>query len=124
MHELTIASQLVNTLLNYEREKPARILEVHVRIGKLRSISIEQLTYSYNLLIKGTSAAGSKLVIEEIPAKIICAKCNFTDDLDVKGDSFHFAVPSFTCPRCGTHLNLEGGDELQIAKIRVRELNN
>jgi hydrogenase nickel incorporation protein HypA/HybF len=121
MHELSIATVLVNTLLDYQRkhEKLTKILEVYVRIGKLRAISIEQLAYSYDLLVNGTSLAGSKLVFEEVPAKMNCPKCNFSDNFDMKGDSFHFAVPSLSCPRCETQLNLEGGDELQIAKIRV-----
>jgi len=121
MHELSIATILVNTLLDYQRKQKTslRVLAVYVLIGKLRAISIEQLTYSYDLLIKGTSVAGSKLIVEEVPAKIDCPKCNFTDTLAMKDDSFHFAIPSLSCPRCGTHLNLTGGDELKIAKIRV-----
>ena len=121
MHELSIATVLVNTLLNYQtkQEKIRKILEVYIRIGKMRAVSIEQLAYSYDLLVSGTSLAGSKLVVEEVPAKINCPKCNFSDNFDMKGDSFHFAVPSLSCPRCQTHLNLEGGEELQIAKIRV-----
>lgn len=121
MHELSIATVLVNTLLDYQtkQEKIRKILEVYVRIGKMRAISIEQLAYSYDLLVNGTSLAGSKLVVEEVPAKINCPKCNFSDNFDMKSDSFHFAIPSLSCPRCQTRLNLEGGEELQIAKIRV-----
>jgi hydrogenase nickel incorporation protein HypA/HybF len=125
MHELSIATELLKTLLDYQKkqEKSVKILEVHVRIGKLRTVALEQLRYCYNLLIKGTSAAGSKLIVEEIPAKITCPTCKFNNDFDVKDDSFHFTIPSLTCPRCGTRLNLEGGDELQITKIRMQEVS-
>jgi len=125
MHEFSIATILVNSLLDYQKKgesNPGKLLEVYVRIGSLRSVSVEQLVYSYNLLVKRTSLSGSKLLVEEIPAKVSCLKCNFKDTFERKDESFHFALPSLSCPHCGASLSLEGGDELQIAKIRVQSV--
>jgi hydrogenase nickel insertion protein HypA len=123
MHEFSIATILVNSLLDYQKKagsNPGKLLEVYVRIGSLRSVSVEQLVYSYSLLVKRTSLSGSKLLVEEIQAKVSCPKCNFKDTFERQDESFHFALPSLSCPRCGASLSLEGGDELQIAKIRVQ----
>jgi hydrogenase nickel insertion protein HypA len=123
MHEFSIATILVNSLLDYQKKggsNPGKLLEVYVRVGSLRSVSVEQLVYSYNLLVKRTSLSGSKLLVEEIQAKVSCPKCNFKDIFERQDESFHFALPSLSCPRCGSSLSLEGGDELQISKIRVQ----
>ena len=122
MHEFSIATILVNSLLDYQKKDSnrGRLLEVYVRIGRLRAISIEQLVYSYNLLVMRTSLSGSRLLVEEIQAKVSCPMCNFKDNFERQDESFHFALPSLSCPHCATSLSLEGGDELQIAKIRVQ----
>jgi hydrogenase nickel insertion protein HypA len=123
MHEFSIATILVNSLLDYQKKNggnSGKLLEVYVRVGSLRSVSVEQLVYSYNLLVKRTSLSGSKLLVEEIQAKVSCPKCNFKDTFERQDESFHFAPPSLSCPHCGTSLTLEGGDELQISKIRVQ----
>ncbi len=124
MHEFSIATILVNNLLDYQKKNSncGKLLEVYVRIGRLRSVSVEQLVYSYNLLVKRTSLSGSKLLVEEIQAKVSCPKCDFKDTFERQDESFHFALPSLLCPQCGANLSLEGGDELQIAKIRVQRV--
>jgi len=125
MHEFSIATILVNSLLDYQKKdggNPGKLLEVYIRVGRLRSVSVEQLVYSYDLLVKRTSLSGSKLLVEEIEPKVSCPKCNFKDTFERRDESFHFALPSLSCPRCGASLSLEGGDELQIAKIRVQKV--
>jgi hydrogenase nickel insertion protein HypA len=121
MHEFSIATSLVDTLLEFAQEnRHGKLLEVHLRIGKLRAISIEQLKFSYHVLAKGKFLAGSKLIVEETPATIHCPECDFRDGFDVVDDSYHFALPTLTCPKCGAAVNLEGGDEVVITKVRMQ----
>jgi len=121
MHELSLATSLVDTLLEYAPKNPqGKVLEVYLRVGKLRAISIEQLKFSYQVLAKDRFLSGSKLVIEETPAKIHCPKCGLREDFEVSDNSYHFTLPTLSCPKCGIPLELEGGDEVVITKVRIR----
>ncbi len=122
MHEFSIASSLVDTLMEFAEKDDlqGKLLEVHLRIGKLRAISIEQLKFSYKVLAKGQFLNGSKLIIEEIPAIIHCPECGLKEDFELVDDSYHFGLPTLSCPRCGAPVNLEGGDAVVITKVRIR----
>ena len=122
MHELSLATSLVDTLLEFaqKNDTEGKLLEVHLRVGKLRAISIEQLKFSYQLLAKDHFLNGSKLVVEETPALIHCPKCGLRKDFEVADDSYHFALPTLSCPKCGAVVDLEGGDEVVITKVRIQ----
>jgi len=122
MHEFSIATSLVDTLLEFAQKRGTqdKLLEVHVRVGKLRAISIEQLKFSYQVLAKDRFLNGSRLIIEESPAVIHCAKCGFREDFKIADDSYHFALPNLSCQKCGTNVDLEGGDEVMITKLRLQ----
>ena len=122
MHELSLATSLVDTLLEYAQKNDTRgkLLEVHLRVGKLRAISIEQLKFSYQLLAKDQFLNGSKLIVEETPALIHCPKCGFKKNFEVVDESYHFALPTLSCPKCGMAVDLEGGDEVVITKVRIQ----
>jgi len=121
MHELSLATSLVDTLLEYAPKNPkSKVLEVHLRVGKLRAISTEQLKFSYEILAKDPFLKGSELVIEETPAKIHCPQCGFKEDFEVSDDSYHFTLPTLSCPKCQSPVELEGGDEVVITRVRIR----
>ncbi len=121
MHEFTIASSIVDTLVDIANKQGARrVLEVHLKIGKLRAISVEQLSFSYGILAKGTALEGSQLSIEEAPGHVKCPKCNYREELDPERDpSFHFGIPTLICPQCGGALDIQGGDECMITSVRM-----
>jgi|SRR5208337_1056220 len=122
MHEFSIASSLVDTLLEYaqKNQTQGKLLEVHLKVGKLRAISIEQLKFSYKVLAKDPFLSGSRLIIEETPALLRCPKCGFSKNFEVADDSYHFALPTLSCPECGTTVDLEGGDEVVLTKVRIK----
>ena len=121
MHELSIATILVNSLLEFMQKQAAhnKLVEVHVTVGKLRAISIEQLIYSYKILTRGTLLSETKLIVDETPATLHCSSCDFKDNFELVDNSFHFQLPTLSCPSCGATLNLEGGDELVISRVRM-----
>ena len=122
MHEFSIATSLVDTLLELtqDRKLQGTLLEVHLRVGTLRAISIEQLKFSYEILAKDGALKDSRLIIEESPAKIHCPKCEFQEEFKVTDDSYHFALPTLACPKCGESVDLIGGDEVTITKLRLK----
>lgn len=121
MHEFTIASLLVDSLLDLAKKQGSnRVLDVHLRIGKLRALSAEQVKFSYGILIRGTILEGSRLIIEEAMANVHCSKCGYDSKLEADENSpYHFALPSLVCPRCGENLSIIGGDECTISKVKM-----
>jgi hydrogenase nickel insertion protein HypA len=121
MHEFTVASLIVDALLDLAKKQGSkRVLDVHLRVGKLRSLSTEQVKFSYGILTKGTILEGSRLIVEEVTANVHCPKCGYDSKLDPDGDSsYHFALPSLVCPRCRDALSIIGGDECIISKVKM-----
>ncbi|MGD0176337.1 MAG: hydrogenase maturation nickel metallochaperone HypA [Candidatus Bathyarchaeia archaeon] len=121
MHEFSFASSIVESVLDLATKQGAsRVLEVHLRIGKLRALSIEQLRFSYGILAEGAILGGSQLIVEESNGSIRCGHCGYHGEFDPEGDSsFHFGIPPLICPRCGGGLSIEGGDECLITSVRM-----
>ena len=120
MHELAIATSLVEALLELVKKQSAsKVLEVHLVVGKLRVLSIDQLKFSYEIQSKGTALEGSLLDVEETPGYARCTNCPHTEKLETDDLSFHFSLPQMTCPQCGANLILEGGDECIITRVRL-----
>jgi hydrogenase nickel incorporation protein HypA/HybF len=120
VHEFAIATSLVESLLELVKKQSAsKVLEVRLRVGKLRVLSIDQLKFSYGILSKGTALEGSLLDVEETPGYARCINCHYAEKLEIDDLSFHFSLPQMTCPQCGANLILEGGDELLITRVRM-----
>jgi len=120
MHEFSIATSLVESLFEIARKQSStKVVEVQLKVGKLRLVSLDQLRFSYEILSKGTLLEGSKLTIEETPAITRCLNCNSAETIDSNDFSFHFGLPKMMCQRCGGELVVEGGDECLITKVRM-----
>jgi len=121
VHEFAIATSLVETLLDIaKKQSSTKVIEVQLKVGKLRLLSLDQLRFSYELLSKGTLLEGSRLTIEETPGSARCPNCDYAQELLETGDfSFHFGFPRMNCPKCGASLTLEGGDECLVTKVRM-----
>jgi hydrogenase nickel incorporation protein HypA/HybF len=121
VHEFAIATSLVETLFDItKKQSSTKVIEVQLKVGKLRLLSLDQLRFSYEILSKGTLLEGSRLTIEETPGSARCPNCNYAQELLETGDfSFHFGLPRMNCPKCASNLILEGGDECLITKVRM-----
>jgi len=121
LHEFTIASSIVESLLDLaNKQGSSKVLLVHLKIGLLRALSTEQVSFSYNILAKGTALEGSKLIIEEQAGKLQCAACDYHGEFNPEDDSsFHFGIPPLICPKCGGNLEIQGGDECMITSVRM-----
>jgi hydrogenase nickel incorporation protein HypA/HybF len=121
VHEFAIATSLVEALFEIaKKQSSTKIIEVQLKVGKLRALSLEQLRFSYEVLSKGTLLQGSRLVVEETSGSARCPNCNYAQELPETGDfTYHFGLPRMNCPKCATPLILEGGDECLITKVRM-----
>ena len=121
MHEFSTASQVVKTILEeVERRKAKAVVEVHLLIGRLTFLGLDQLRFSYEALVKGTILEKAKLIIEEKDGVVECDNCGFRGSLPYVNDpSYHLQIPIFTCPKCNSEIRIVEGRECLIKSIKV-----
>jgi hydrogenase nickel incorporation protein HypA/HybF len=125
MHELSIASSLVEKLLEFSAQNPdGAIIEVRLQIGELSHIDAEALSFCYEAITKETPIEGSSLVIERIPALVKCPYCSYRGRPKYWDDVL-VAAPVITmrCPKCGETVAADQGRECAIKSVRLSEAN-
>jgi hydrogenase nickel incorporation protein HypA/HybF len=123
MHELSIASGLIEKLLEFSEQNPERaILEVRLEIGELSHIDAEQLRFCYESIAKETPLEGSILTISTVPASVSCPHCNYHGRPDYWDEALAFApVMTMRCPHCGKAVDADKGHECAIKSVRLIE---
>ena len=92
MHEMAIATSLVDSLLEIAQQQDvARIEAVEVEIGALQLVVPEALELAFTAATADTMAEGAALKLVEVPAAAECREC---------GCGFQPTVDSFLCPQC------------------------
>lgn len=114
MHELSIAQSIVETVLREMEQRNLReVKAIGLRIGALSGVMTEALEFSYEVIIKETPLANTRLVIEKVPVRAKCGDC---------GQEFEVDEPFFLCPGCGSgNVEVISGQELDIAYLEVEE---
>ena len=120
MHEFSVTSQIVNSILKEaERHKAKKIVQVNLAIGKLTFLGIEQIRFAYKLLVKGTIAEKSKLVIKEKDGIVKC-KCGYEGNFKYEDDPiYHVPTPTLKCPKCGNIVDIVEGKECTVESIKL-----
>jgi len=112
MHELAIATQIVDIALNRAEEVGAsRIVSVRVKIGQFTAVEPDSLRFCFAALTGATAADGAELQIQQVPLTAECAICR---------RSFAPEDMRFTCPECGSReVAITGGRELDVESMEV-----
>ncbi len=123
MHELSIASGLVEKLQEFSARNPEKqIVEVHLAIGELSHIEEEQFRFCYEAITTETPLAGSTLEIERIEAIVNCPHCSFRGRPKYwDGALSGIPVPTLECPSCGRTAEAIEGKECAIKSLRLTE---
>ena len=121
MHEYSVTSQVVENVIDKAREqKASKVLEVHLIVGKLTFLGLEQVRFSYEILVKGTIMENSKLYIEERDPVVRCTKCGYMGDIKYEDDPvYHFSFPTLSCPKCGGRVDVVEGRECMIKTVKL-----
>ncbi len=91
---------------NYQRVKT-----VWLEIGVLAGVELEALSFSFEVVSRGTLAEGASLEIIHTAGQAWCMDCANTVEISARYDA---------CPACGGyHLQVSGGDELKIKELEV-----
>jgi hydrogenase nickel incorporation protein HypA/HybF len=121
MHEFSITSQLVESVIDEARRKNAkRVLEVHLIIGSLTLLGVSQIRFAYKLLTQDNIMKDSRLYIRHRKGKVRCDKCGYKGDIMFRDDPlYHTAFPTLTCPKCDSTVKIIQGKECVIKSIRM-----
>ncbi|MDZ7343467.1 MAG: hydrogenase maturation nickel metallochaperone HypA [candidate division KSB1 bacterium] len=114
MHELSIATSIVETVLQEIAQKKLPLVQtIAVRIGALSAVDPEALRFGFDAIISDTPLSKTKLEIELVPVRGKCRAC---------GQEFAVEDFVFACPLCQSgEIEVTGGEELDIAYLEVEE---
>ena len=121
MHEFSMATQIVeNVLEEAKRHDAKKVAEVHIVIGKMTFLGVDQVRFSYGVLVKDTILEDAKLFIEEKDGVIECPSCGYKGSVPIEDDpAYHIPVPTLKCPKCGEAAKIVEGKECTIKSIRI-----
>ena len=113
MHELGVASEILEVALSEaDRHAAKKVTSIRLRVGVLRSIEPENLSFLFEHLARGTAAEGAFLEIVEEPVRIECEGCGASEARAFK----------YECPRChGPNVSVTGGDSLRILSLDIED---
>jgi hydrogenase nickel incorporation protein HypA/HybF len=84
-----------------------------LKVGHLRQVVPSALSFSFDLVARGTPVEGAELALEEVPATGRCRLCGAESRLD--GFPLH-------CGACGGFdLDLLAGEELFVESLEMEE---
>lgn len=111
MHELGVANEILDAALcEADRHAASKVTSIRLRVGVLRAIEPENLSFLFEHLARGTLAEGALLEIVEEPVRVECAACGASE------------ARTFTveCPRCKRQgVSVAGGDSLSILSLDI-----
>ena len=115
MHELSIASSVVDSVTESLRKYPgARVIEVRLRVGTLAAVVEASLQFCWGIATEGTALAGARLAVTAVPVTVHCAACGGDGELE--------SLQDFRCPRCGEPASdVRGGRELEIESVEIED---
>ncbi len=112
MHELSIATSIIDLAQEEAEKRGAAVLAIHLKLGPLAGVIKEALLGSYELAAEGTPLAGSRLVINEVPVVVFCGQCGENRTLP--------SIQRFCCPVCQTPTpDVVQGEELQVTALEL-----
>ena len=91
MHELSLCGAIAEIAVRRAEGRP--IGTINLRVGQLRQVVPDSLTFCWTMVTEGTELDGSVLHLDPVPARLRCRGC-----------AVEFALPdppAFACPHCG-----------------------
>ena len=113
MHELSVAASMIEMVTEEaERQGGARVLAVHLKLGRLSGVVKDALLFAWDVACEETPLEGSRLVIEESPVVVHCQVC--------RKDSAIGAGEWLSCPVCRAPTDVVRGDELEVVAMEIQ----
>ncbi len=111
MHELSLSSAIVNTVVKHAAGR--RVTLVSMRVGRLRQVVPDTLEFYFDFVARDTVCEGARLEQEIVEAWLRCNPCDTTWPIE---------IPAFRCPTCGgSDVEVASGNEFEVESIEVEE---
>ena len=111
MHELSLASAIVDTAVKHAGGR--RVKVVNLSVGHLRQVVPDSLDFYFSLVASGTLCEGAQLQQSAVEAGLRCAPCDLGWTLE---------EPIFRCPSCGgSEVAVVSGNEFEVDTIVLEE---
>jgi len=109
MHELSLASAIVNTVAKHADGR--RVTAVDLRVGRLRQVMPDTLEWYFEFVARDSVCEGAVLRQQVIDARLRCLPCAYEWEIE---------IPAFRCPACGgSEVEIASGDEFEVESIEV-----
>ena len=120
MHELSIASALVDRVLEFlDAHAAKKLLTVRLAIGELSHVEADQLRFCYMAITQETAMEDSTLEIESVAAVVECLHCSYRGSPKYWEDALCAApVPTLECPQCRNAVEPVEGNDCAIKTIQ------
>ena len=80
MHELSLTESVNNAILNLcERSGWKRVRRIVLKVGGMRKVNPELMSFAFSVVSKGTVTEGANLSILSMPIVFLCPKCGSPD---------------------------------------------
>jgi hydrogenase nickel insertion protein HypA len=122
MHEFSMTNKIVQAVLDQAEQRGANeVVEVHLVIGELSLLGIEQMKFSYKVLVENTIMERSRLFITQKPGKAHCDHCGYEGSIRFQEDPiYHVSFPTLSCPRCESTVHIIEGRECVLESVKLR----
>jgi hydrogenase nickel incorporation protein HypA/HybF len=110
MHEFAIAEGVVQTAVRHAGGR--RVVVVSMRLGALRQVVPDSLSFAFELAARGTLCEGARLEQELVHCRLRCPSC---------GVVWTATEPDFRCRTCAAPAVVVSGNELEVESIEVEE---
>ena len=111
MHELSLTSAIVKTVVRHAEGR--RVSVVNVRVGRMRQVVPETLAFYFGFVARDTVCEGARLELEIVEARLRCCACHHVWAIERR---------EFRCPACsGAGVEVASGNELEVESIEVEE---
>ncbi|GAC1647262.1 MAG: hydrogenase maturation nickel metallochaperone HypA [Acidobacteriaceae bacterium] len=113
MHELSLALSIIEGVEAEAAERGGlRVEVVHLKLGPLAGVDKDALLFSYEIACAGTTLAGSRLDIEDVPLLIYCPQC--------RSEHTPLSIHRLYCPTCLLPpQEVRTGKELEVTTLEV-----
>ena len=120
LHEVEMATRILNALKKISAEHKAKVLEVNLRVGMINEPKGVKLWLKK---LGEKDFKDTKFNITSVPIEISCS-CGYKGKIKSTFNT-HSPEPELeiACPRCGKHeIKLNSGRELEIVDVKLEEL--
>lgn len=111
MHELSLSSAVVNTVVKHSEGRPVSL--VRLDVGGMRQVVPDSLEFYFGLVAKDTVCEGARLEQNLIPVRLQCSSC---------GREWEPVDPVFRCTGCpGAETVVLQGEEFEVDSIVISQ---